>query len=83
MINPEIKNWLKSFIMELVVYAALVVGYYFLVLHFLGDWIFQLFKDDRKIYAATALGLIVGQGIALEALTRALLAIAKPRAEDQ
>ena len=83
MINPEIKNWLKSFIMELVVYAALVFGYFFLVLHFMGDWLFRLFEDDRKLYAAAALGLIVAQGIALEALTRVLLSIVKPRTEDQ
>ena len=81
--NRELKGWLKSFLVELVVYAALVVGYFFLVLHLLEDWIAQLYHGDPRIYAVVALALIVGQGIALELLTAALFALIKPRMDEQ
>jgi hypothetical protein len=81
--NRELKGWLKSFLVELVVYAVLVVGYFFLVLHFLADWIAEIYHGDRRIYAVAALGLIVCQGIALELLTAALFALIKPRMDEQ
>lgn len=81
--NRELKGWLKSFLVELVVYAALVVGYFFFVLHLLEDWIAQVYQGDRRIYAVVALALIVGQGIALELLTAALFALIKPRMDEQ
>jgi hypothetical protein len=69
----DLAKSLRSFLIEIVVYAGLVTGYYFLVLHFLGDWLHQVFQGERRIYAALSLGLIVGQGILLELLTRSLL----------
>ncbi len=81
--NAKAKRWLWPFLIELVVYALLVLGYFFLVLHFLGDWLYHLFEHDRRWYAAAALGLIVFQGIALEALTRGLLSLVKPREEEE
>jgi hypothetical protein len=81
--NRELKGWLKSFLIELLVYCVLVVGYFFLVLHLLGDWIAHLFEGDRRIYAFVALALIVGQGILLELLTAALFGLIKPRVDEQ
>jgi len=80
--NRELKGWLRSFLIELLVYSILVVGYFFLVLHLLSDWIAHLFQGDRRIYAAAALGLIVCQGIALELLTTTLFALFKRRKDD-
>ena len=71
------------FLLELVVYAALVAGYYFLVLKFVGNRLFTLFQQDRQTYAGVALGLIIAQGVLLEMLTRALLSWVKPRREDE
>ncbi len=79
--KKEIKNMFKSFSIELVVYGALVVVYFFLVLHFLGDWLYHLFREERKTYAAMALILIIGQGIVLEILTRALLGFIRGKRE--
>jgi len=81
--RPDVKHALKSFFIELVVYGVLVVGYFFLVLHFLGDWLQGLFVQHRAVYAALALALIVGQGLLLEALTTALLSLIKPRVEEE
>ena len=81
--NREVKGSLKSFLVELLVYSALVVGYFFLVQHFLAGWVAHLFEGDRRVYAAAALALIVCQGIALELLTSTLFALIKPRMDDQ
>ncbi len=62
-----------SFLLELVVYAVLVTGYFFLVLHFLGGAARNLFVTNKTAYAFVALALIIGQGVLLEILTSALL----------
>jgi hypothetical protein len=69
----DVEASVRAFLIEFVVYAALVAVYYFLVLHFLGDWLWHLFATDRRTYAALALALIIGQGFLLEFLTRLLL----------
>ena len=69
------------FLIELSLYAALVAAYYFLVLKFLGGWLYNLYQQDRRNYAGIALGLIMAQGVLLEMLTRALLSWVKPRRE--
>ncbi len=79
--NKNAKNSLRSFLVEFVIYAGLVAGYYFLVLHWLGGWLNQLFATERMIYAWVALGLIVGQGALLEVLTRLLLKWLQPQKE--
>ena len=62
-----------SFLLELVVYAVLVTGYFFLVLHFLGGALRNLFETNKTTYAIVALALIIGQGVLLEVLSTALL----------
>ena len=81
--NTELTKSLKAFLVELAVYAVLVFGYFFLVLHFLGGWLEGLYEHHRVTYATVALGLIIIQGVLLEALTRYLLAILKPGAEGR
>jgi hypothetical protein len=81
--RPDLKGTLKSFIVELLVYAALVVAYFFLVLHLLGHLLMDIFTHHRQLYAALALALIVSQGFLLEALTTALLALIKPWLEKK
>lgn len=80
--KPKLTSWLKSFLLELLVYAVLVTGYYFLVLHFLGNSLKQLYDHNRGFYAGLALVLIIGQGLLLEVLTRQLLAWIRPDTED-
>ncbi|MDB6034520.1 MAG: hypothetical protein JWM16_4858 [Verrucomicrobiales bacterium] len=67
------KNALRDFAIELVIYAVIVVAYFFLVLHFLGDWVTSIYKTHRTLYAFIALTLIVVQGVVLEMLTTALM----------
>lgn len=79
----ETWNVLKSFVIELVVYGALVVVYFFLVLHFLGGALLHLFQEERGLYAFVALALIIGQGIILEIVTRALLRLIRGKKEQE
>jgi len=79
----QIRRSLKPFLFELVVYAVLVAAYYGFVLHFLGNSLQHVYQHDRRLYAALALGLIVGQGFLLEVLTRLLLAFMMPRMEER
>jgi hypothetical protein len=71
-LKRELRDSLATFLVELVVYAVVVTGYFLLVLHLLGGWLADMVHHDRRWYAAAALGLIIGQGLLLEILTRAL-----------
>ena len=75
------QSTLKAFLIELVVYAALVVGYFFLVLHLLGGVLHDLAVGHRFIYAITAILLIIGQAVFLEAVTTFLLRLIRGRTE--
>jgi len=79
--NQKLANVLRAFSIELPLYAVLMATYVLLVLHFLGGWLFQLFRGERKIYAIAALALIVCQGFVLEILSRALLGLIKGKSE--
>jgi hypothetical protein len=72
---------LRAFLIELAVYAVLVVVYFFLVLHFLGDWLYQLEIHHRYTYAGVAILLIIGQAVVLENVTTLLLRIIRGRSE--
>jgi hypothetical protein len=71
----------KAFLIELVVYSALVIGYFFLVLHLLGSWLNSLALGYRYTYAGVAILMIVGQAILLEAVTTFLMRLIRGRSE--
>jgi hypothetical protein len=71
--KPDARAALKAFLIELVVYAVLVVGYFFAVLHLLGGWLHGLEASHRTAYALISIGLIIGQAVVLESLTTWLL----------
>ena len=79
--KKETATTLRAFLIELAVYAVLVVGYFFLVLHFLGDWLYQLEMHQRYTYAGVAILLIIGQAVVLENVTTLLLRIIRGRSE--
>jgi len=78
--KKEAAATLKAFLIELAVYSVLVFGYFFLVLHWLGDWLNGL-AHHRYLYAITAILLIIGQAVLLEAVTTFLLRLLKGRSE--
>ena len=70
---------LRAFAIELAIYAVLVTIYFFLVLHLLGDWLYQLEMQHRVFYAVVALLLIAGQAVVLDAVTTVLFRILRRR----
>lgn len=71
--NPAVRNLIRNFAIEVVIYGALVVVYFFLVLRFLAEPLANLFETNLVVYAFIGLGLIVAQGALLEFITSFLL----------
>ena len=70
---------LRAFAAELVIYAVLVTGYFFLVLNVLGNWLYRLETEHRVIYAFVSILLIAGQAIVLDAVTTVLFRLLRRR----
>jgi hypothetical protein len=79
--RKQVSATLKAFLVELAIYAVLVIGYFFLVLHLLGSWLHDLSAHHRYTYAITAILLIIGQAVALEAVTTFLMRMIRGRSE--
>ncbi len=79
--KAEARKTLFSFLIELVVYGILVAAYFFLVLHFLGDWLSDLDKRSVRLYALLSIGLIIGQSVVLEWVTTFLFRLLRGRSE--
>jgi hypothetical protein len=75
------KKIIRSFAVEMGLYALLATGYFFLVLHFLTPWLFKLFQTNKPVYAVVSLLLIIGQGLLLEILTTRLLGLVRAKTE--
>jgi hypothetical protein len=72
---------LRAFLLELVVYAMFVTGYFFLVLHFLAGWLQDLHLHHVKVYALVTIVLIIGQAVLLESITTWLFRLIRGRSE--
>jgi hypothetical protein len=70
---------LRAFAAELAIYAVLVTGYFFLVLHLLGNWLFRLETQHRIVYAFVAILLIASQAVVLDAVTTVLFRFVRGR----
>jgi hypothetical protein len=79
--KKEIVSTLRAFAIELVIYALLVVVYFFLVLHLLGEKLYQLEIHHRYLYAGIAISLIIGQAVLLESVTTLLMRLIRGRSE--
>jgi uncharacterized membrane protein len=72
---------LRAFAAELAIYAVLVTGYFFLVLHVLGNWLYRLETQHRLLYAFVAVLLIAGQAVVLDGLTTVLFRLVRGRSK--
>jgi ABC-type enterochelin transport system permease subunit len=77
--KKEAAKNLRTFAIELAVYAVLVTCYFFLVLHLLGEWLYHLETRHRYTYAVVAILLIAGQAVALDAVTTLLFRFLRRR----
>jgi uncharacterized membrane protein len=78
--KKETAKTLRAFAIELAIYGVLVVAYFFLVLHFLGGWLYQLESQRRYVYASVAILLMIGQAVLLQIVTTFLLRFIRRRA---
>jgi len=65
-------SW-KTFFLELLLYAVLLVAYFVFVLHYLGGWFKELFDQDRDLFAVMALVVMIGQTVGLEIVSSFLI----------
>lgn len=79
--KKETAKMLRAFALELLIYGILVTGYFFLVLHLLGDWLYGLEIHHRYTYATVAILLVIGQAVLLESLTTFLIRLIRGRSE--
>jgi len=77
--KKEATKTFRTFAIELAIYAVLVTCYFFLVLHFLGEWLYHLETQHRVTYAIVSLLLIGGQAVALDALATLLFRLLRGR----
>ena len=67
--DPRFRKLVGNFVIEILIYAALVFGYFLLVLRLLGEPLESLFSRNLVLYAIIGLVLIVAQAVLLEAIT--------------
>jgi hypothetical protein len=79
--KKETAKTFRAFLIELLIYAVLVVAYFFLVLHFLGEGLYQLETRHRYAYAGAAILLMIGQAVLLQNVTTFLLRLIRGRPE--
>jgi hypothetical protein len=77
--KKETAKSVRAFAIELAIYSVLVIIYFFLVLHLLGDWLYHLETQHRYIYAGVALLLIAGQAVVLDSVSTLLLRFLRGR----
>ena len=71
--TSSIRILIRNFLIELVLYGVLVVGYFLVALRLLNDYLNGLFYSNLVLYAILALFLIVVQGVLLDGVTSFLL----------
>ena len=69
----DTRRLVRNFLIELIVYGALVIVYFLVVLRTIGDWLTELYYENLTQYAIAALVLIVVQGFVLELITTFLI----------
>jgi hypothetical protein len=71
--ETNVRVLVRNLIIEFIVYGILLIIYFFVVLRYLSDYLSDLFLNQTIVYAFLGLGLIVAQGVILEALTSLLI----------
>ncbi len=79
--RAEASHTFRALLVELPIYGILVVAYFFLVLHFLTDWLGNLHAKHTTLYSLVSIGLVIGQAVVLEWVTTLLLRLFRGRSE--
>jgi hypothetical protein len=70
--SPPFRQMIRNFLIEMVIYGALLVGYFYVALRFLGEPLKNLFDQSLLFYAIIGLILIIAQAVFLEFITSLL-----------
>ena len=73
------KQTLFRFIIDVLIYAALVSVYLALVLHFLVGWLKELSTKEPAVYAVVAILLMIAQAVGLERVASTLVQVTRLR----
>jgi len=71
--KQKMRVMVRNFVVELIIYSILVIAYFVVALRLLGESLARLFHSNLVTYALVSLGLIVAQGVLLDAITSFLL----------
>lgn len=71
--DRQLPELIRNFVIEMVVYAILVIVYFLLVLRFLQGYLYDLFAENLTVYGIVSLVLVVAQGVLLDFITSYLL----------
>jgi hypothetical protein len=66
-------RFIRTLVVELTIYGVLLAAYFMVVLRYLGQPLNHLFDTNLPLYALAGLGLIVAQGVVLDAVTSLLV----------
>lgn len=67
------KNYIRNMLIEIAIYAALLVIYFLVVLQLLGDWLYGLFNSNLVVYSIVGISVLVIQAVVLESITSFLM----------
>jgi hypothetical protein len=65
----EPKILFRNLLAEIIIYSILIMGYYLLVLRWLGDWLMTMFNTSLVYYSLIGLGMIFIQAVLLDFVT--------------
>ena len=71
--KPKTKRLVRNFLIEVVIYSALLLVYFLVVLRFLGEPLNELFHQNLTFYAGATLALIIAQSVLLDFVTTFLV----------
>jgi F0F1-type ATP synthase membrane subunit a len=74
-------SW-KTFLLELALYAILLVAYFAFVLHYLGGWFKELYDGDRDFFAVMALVVMIAQTVGLEIVSSFLIRLLRRKKKN-
>lgn len=64
--DSSYKLILRNFLIEMLIYGVLLVGYFFFALRYFKQPLADYFNDNLTLYAFIGLGLIVAQAVMLD-----------------
>ena len=72
--SSKTRKVLGHLAVEAAVLLPLVVVYFLLVMHAMGDFLTQMHRENLRLYAGLSVALLVGQSVVLDGISGRILA---------